>query len=448
MVSYPTAFLGYPDASQYALAAALNIFRDPQRPAGYPLFLRLVHHLSESLPFTIVVQHAMGIAIGLLFYKAVRRTGAPAWLGLLPAAVAFFGGAGLFLEHSLLADSLFAFLQAIGVYISIRALYDPRLRWPVLTGIAIGLSIWVRAVGISSAVLIPIVLLCAAPGGARQRARSALIVAFISITLIFTYVGVQYAFTGYLGYQRQSAWDLYARVATFVDCSKFTPPSGTAFLCPSEPPTHRMPPGFYQFGATAPAFVRFGPPYAAPPYANAIIRRFTIAALEHEPFAYVKTIVRGLSFYVFPRFGEGYTPEEMREGVTEPTRASAVQPVITLLYPHSVSYSPTGDINSLSVYERHTRIQGPLLIFLLVAAILGPFFLPRRMRWAAVVFTLTAIFSITFVVATDNYDARYAYPTFTPLAAGAALGAWGIGCRLARARRRRTARAKTDASGI
>jgi hypothetical protein len=59
------------------------------------------------------------------------------------------------------------------------------------------------------------------------------------------------------------------------------------------------------------------------------------------------------------------------------------------------------------------------------------------MRWAALLFTLTALFSITFAVATDNYDARYAYPTFGPLAAGAALGAWGIWCFLARTLRRR-----------
>ena len=41
-------------------------------------------------------------------------------------------------------DPLFTFLQALGVYLAIRALYDPRVRWPLLCGIAIGLSFWVR----------------------------------------------------------------------------------------------------------------------------------------------------------------------------------------------------------------------------------------------------------------------------------------------------------------
>jgi Dolichyl-phosphate-mannose-protein mannosyltransferase len=436
MVSYPTAFLGFPDSGQYALAATLNIFRDAQRPAGYPFFLRLVHHLSDNLSFTIALQHALGIATGLLLYKAVRRTGAPPWLGLLPAAIVFFGGTGLFLEHSLLGDPLFAFLQAIGLYMAIRALYDPRLRWSLLAGIAIGLDFWVKTAAISSAILIPIVLLCAAPGGARRRLLSALTTSIVVIGLIAVYVGAQYYFTGYLGYERQSAWDLYGRVATFVDCSKFTPPSGTRFLCPSQPLGHRLPPVFYQDARGTPAVDRFGPPFVAPLAANAVLKKFSVAAVEHEPVAYAKAIVRGLSFYVFPRAGEGYTPQSMREEVINPAKAQAVSPAITPLYPHSPSYSPTGEVHSLSVYESYTRVQGPLLILLLIAAIAGPFFLAARMRWAAITFTLTALFSIVFAIAGNCYDARYAYPTFGPLAAGAALGAWGIGSFLARRIRR------------
>jgi hypothetical protein len=78
----------------------LGVFRDVQKPAGYPIFLGLVHAFSDRLTLTILVQHSLGIATGLLLYKSVLRTGAPAWLGLLPAAVVFFGGTGLLLEHS------------------------------------------------------------------------------------------------------------------------------------------------------------------------------------------------------------------------------------------------------------------------------------------------------------------------------------------------------------
>ncbi len=448
IVSAPTGFTGFPDSSQYAIAAAVNIFKDVQRPAGYPLFLRLVHYFSDSLLFTIAVQHIIGVVTGVFLYKAVRRTGAPSVLGLLPAAVVFFGGTGLFLEHSLLADSLFAFLQSVGVYAAIRALYDSRIRWPLLAGMAVGCDFWVKTAALSSAVLIAFMLLCAAPGGARRRLLAAATTAIVVTALVASYVGVQYFATGYLGYERQSAWDLYGRVATFVNCSAFTPPKGTSFLCPSEPVGQRKPQAYYQDATEAPAVQVFGQPYVAPPDANAVLQEFSIAAIENEPVAYAGAIARGLGRYIFPRGGEGYTPQGVREAVTDSTAAKSLQKAFTPLYPHSTVYRPTSDGSDLAVYESYTRIQGPVLIVLLLAAILGPFFLPPRLRWAAVLFTLTAVCSITFAVAGNGYDARYAYPTFGPLAAGAALGAWGLGGALARTIRWRGRRGDLSAAPV
>ncbi len=438
MVVYPTAFMGFPDASQYALAAAQNIFRDAQRPAGYPFFLRLVHHLSDQLSFAIAVQHALGIVAGLLLYKSVRRTGAPAWLGLLPAAIVFFGGTGLILEHALLGDSLFAFLQAVGLYLTVRALYDARLHWPLLAGLAIGVDFWVKTAALSSGVLVPIVLLGATRGSVARRLRGASTAAVAVAAMVAFYVGTQYYFTGYLGYERQSAWNVYGRVATFVDCATLRPPRGTRFLCPPEPVGQRKDPSYYIYERSAPAVQRFGPPFKALADANGVLQKFALAAIEQQPLAYAETILKGLSFYVFPRRGEGYTPQGMREEVIEPERSYLILPEIALLYPHSPSYiGPPGKTAPLKAYESDTRVEGPFLILLLGAGLLGLLFLRARVRWAAILFTLTALCSITFTVAGNSYDARYAYPTFGPLAAGAALGAWGIGSTLARRLQRR-----------
>ena len=162
--------------------------------------------------------------------------------------------------------------------------------------------------------------------------------------------------------------------------------------------------------------------------------KFSIAAIEHEPIAYVEAIARGLSFYVFPRAGEGYTPESIREEVINtPARARAGRSFYASFYSDAQSYTgPASNVSALSTYERYTRIQGPLMVILLLFAIGGPFLLRGRTRWAAATFTLTAILSITFAIAGDSYDARFAYPTFGPLGAGAALGAWGVWLVLAR----------------
>jgi hypothetical protein len=427
MIGYPPAFLGFPDSLGYTEAAALGIFRNTQHPAGYPLFLGLLHKLSDDLPFTITVQHAMGVATGLLLYVSVRRSGVPAWLGLVPAAVVFFGGTGLFLEHSLLSDPLLAFLQAAGIYFTIRALHDPALRWPLLAGASIGLSFWVRTVAISSAVLVPPLLLCATPGDTRRRLIGALTAALAVIVLIAAYVGVQDLVTGYVGYERESAWNLYGRVATFVNCKDFTPPPGTGFLCPREPLARRDTENHYQYALNSPAVKRFGFPYAAAPDANTLLERFSTAAIEHEPVAYARAILRGLGYYVFPRAGEGYTPQELRTAMLNPADSEAHHAEFASFYADSAGYSGSPSaVRPLSVYERYTQIQGPLLIILLAAALIGPWFLPERTRWAAAAFTLTALFSIAFAIAGDSYDARFAYATFGPLSAGAALGAWGI----------------------
>jgi outer membrane murein-binding lipoprotein Lpp len=69
-------------------------------------------------------------------------------------------------------------------------------------------------------------------------------------------------------------------------------------------------------------------------------------------------------------------------------------------------------------------VQGAFIILLLLAAIVGAPLLTGRLRWGAILFTLTAIISAVLAVAGNSYDARYGYPAFGPLAAGAAPGAW------------------------
>jgi hypothetical protein len=76
---------------------------------------------------------------------------------------------------------------------------------------------------------------------------------------------------------------------------------------------------------------------------------------------------------------------------------------------------------------------------LLAAASSGSLLVRGPARWATILFTLTAVASATLAVAGNGYDARYAYPTFGPLASGAALGAWAIATRVRKAIQHRRA---------
>ena len=434
MLGYGPAFLGFGDSHEYVDAAATGVFSDPQKPAGYPIFLHVVNRFDDRLGFTIAVQHALGIAAGLLLYKAVRRTGAPPWLGLVPAAVVFFGAGGPLLEHSLLADSLFAFLQAVAVYAAVRALGESGLRWALLAGVAAGAGFWVKTVGLSSAMVIPLLLLLAASGHVRHRLASAAAVAVAALVLILAYPAVQGAVTGYWGYERQGAWNLYGRVATFVDCSSFDPPAGTRFLCPDEPPAHRQSESFYQYARASPAVQRFGGPAHAPSNADALLQRFSVAAIEHEPFAYADAILHGLTFFVSARAGEGYTPSSLREALLDHKGVLSVDPAISHYFRQGDrGYLGHGSsTRALVYYDDHSQVQGGLLILLLLAAVVGVPLLGSRDRATAAMCALVAIASVTLAVAGNSYDARYGYPAAGPLAAGAALGAWGICARLSR----------------
>ncbi len=439
IVEYSQAFLGFPDSSLYVSSAEKALFGSPeyanfyQKLAGYPILLRIIHVFSSDLSVTILVQHILGIATGVLLYKAVRRTGAPPYLGLLPAAIVFFGGTGLFLEHTLLGDAPFAFAQAVGVYAAVRALSEPGLRWPLLAGVAIGVSFLIKPVGLASALLVPPLLLLATPGSRRRRLRSATSAALAIVAMVLAYVTAQGLVTGYWGYVREGGWNLYARVATFADCSQFTPPKGTRLLCPTEPLGHRMSQNGFEYSVSSPA-IRFYTP-RDPAGWNTTLERFSVAAIEQEPIAYLKAILHGLPFYITNQSGEGYTPTTLRE---ELLTATGRPVVIAGYYPHYQAYTrQSGSILPLVFYEEHTRVRGALLMVLLLVAIVGAPLLTGRQRWGAILFTLTAIFSAILAVAGNSYDARYAYPTFGPLAAGAALGAWGIATRFNRERVRR-----------
>jgi hypothetical protein len=69
------------DATRYARlpigGAPTGLFSDFASPAGYPILLAFLRKISTALPFTVLVQHALGVLTALVLYAAARRFGAP-----------------------------------------------------------------------------------------------------------------------------------------------------------------------------------------------------------------------------------------------------------------------------------------------------------------------------------------------------------------------------------
>ncbi|MEA2480394.1 MAG: hypothetical protein QOJ07_2316, partial [Thermoleophilaceae bacterium] len=228
------AFMGWPDAKSYIDVAHGDLFGNVLRPAGYPLFLRGLEVLVPDIRFVILVNHALGLATAALLYAAVTRATGSRALGLLPAAIVALGGDGMFLEHSPLSEPLFTFLVAVALYAAVRATDGGSLGWPALAGLSLACATSVRVVGLALLPLVVIWLLFAVPRAPlRRRLLTAAAGALAGFAVLGAYCVAEYHAEGEWGLSRNGDWHLYGRVAPFADCTKFTPPPGTAALCES-----------------------------------------------------------------------------------------------------------------------------------------------------------------------------------------------------------------------
>lgn len=441
IVAWRPGFLGYPDSSVYLEAAQgkfvnpaipNSVFFDRIRPAGYPIFLRILHPISHDLTFPIIVQHGLGIATAILLFLAVRRIGGPAWLGLVPAAIVLLDGTEIFAEHGALTESLYIFLQAGALYAVIRALESSGPGWAALSGFLLGAATDVRFLGIGIIPIVLVWLFFARKGSLAVRVLHAGALAAAASVLVGGYVYAQREAVGYTGLSQQG-WSIYGRVAGFADCTKFQPPAGTKVLCESTPPSERPGPDAYVFGSS-PATKAFGyndwgGSRLSPPEDSRKVAAFTRAVVLNQPFDYLRAISSDLRPFFFPndykqRPGGGLIPSQFVADLTEPSYSDFVMQDVLPGYYSSRTYSTHPDLLSwLQTYERRTRIEGVAMIALVLLSLLGPFLATGRVRAGVSLFTVVALASMVAPVAAATYDARYAIPLFGLFGASASLGA-------------------------
>ena len=335
LVQYRPALLGYPDSADYILSARLGLLHDPSRVAGYVAFLRLLHLFSHQLLLVTIVQHALGIASGLLLFDAVRRTGAPAGVGLIPAAVVMLGGSELLLEHAILTEAVFIFCIDLCLWAIVRA-WTGSLWWALGAGLALGAATIDRSTGLE---LLPFLILClllltpsrrpgvtaanaettaasepsveAVPSTRLQRlgvhslrAHPRLLTAIAclvgAVAVIAPYLYHHHSQTGSWGFTTSGNLALYGRVAPFADCSKFTPPAGTAKLCIHQPVSQRYGSQAWEFSPTSPAVIAYG--YRSHPGENSQLESFALAAIEGQPLTYLEYVGRDMLRIIDPSY--------------------------------------------------------------------------------------------------------------------------------------------------
>src|SRR3954454_11690376 len=81
---------------------------NPERPLGYPAFLRVALAVG-NLALVPVLQHLMGLLMGGALYAVLVRLGVRPWLAALGAAPVLLDGFEVSIEEFLLSDTLFEF---------------------------------------------------------------------------------------------------------------------------------------------------------------------------------------------------------------------------------------------------------------------------------------------------------------------------------------------------
>lgn len=430
LLYFPTA-LQWQDAIRFSRIGPWHaLFSDYYMPAGYALFLKITHAVTTNVALTTGLQHLMGLGLGALIFFATRRFGIPAWLALVPAALAILGGEQLYLEHILMNDFLFAFLLVTGLCIGAYGLSPtPRLCLLALAGLVLGASGLIRQTGLALPLVLAACALLAGEARLGQRFGRAGAVLVPAVLLVGMYAGVVNVSGGqYTGLTDMGGWNLYARVAPFADCHAFSPPPGTRVLCEATPPQQRNGSFWYAWSPASRGMSVLG---VATPRNAHLPQEFARAVVENQPGMYVRTVVKDVLRYADPNLGDvqgwsGESPDTVsfEQGLVDPVTSNRLNQIMGSYW--SDLKPQLHHIQALAWYGSLTTISGLAWVVLVVVSVLGIAFGRGSPRVGAALFGLSAFAIYLLPAMTLSWDWRYGIPAQVPLLAGACCSTWAL----------------------
>lgn len=434
-----TAHLSSPDAALFVRSAATELYSDPTRPAGYPLFLRAIGTVTHEISVTVGIQHLLGLLAAGLVFAAVRAVGAPVAAALVPAAVVALNGDMVFIEHTILSEALFVALISGALWLALRTIDRPSLLACAGIGVLLGAATLTRSVGLGLVPAVALWLLLAFGAPLPRRALAAGTVLLVGVAMIAGDSALRSATSEFSGAAPNQGRSLYSRVANFADCTKFEPPAGTRVLCEATPPDQRPNPDVYLWGPTSPAGRAFG----KPPAGNEHTLAFARAAIRSQPLDYAEAVIVDLARFVTVKgVGTEDVPGAEVMAFSEKPAAYRRRTARQLeRWFGPLDPGPRGTLGeALAGYQRVVRGHGLLILAGFGLAIAGLVAGDRRTRLAILLLAGVAIELLLFPAASLAYGSRYALPALGPLADAAALAVWVL-------LSRRTARPPGSPSG-
>ncbi len=217
----------YVDSQQYLNNMEL-LSPDQLNPIGYSIALKPLVALGGTT-LVVIVQHLVGLLLGVAVYALARRLTVYRWLSALAAAPLLLDAYQVQIEQNVMAETLFDVLLVGILWLLLRT---PGWKAVAAAGLLTGAAFAVRAIGLT--LLLAVVLYLVVAG--RRRLLHAG-VAIAGFAVVFgAYAGYFHAETGRWGFTGAGSQVLYGRTAAVADCGKVS----LKALCPKEPRGQRL----------------------------------------------------------------------------------------------------------------------------------------------------------------------------------------------------------------
>ena len=264
----------------------------------------------HSLLLVTTLQHLMGIGLAAIIYGVLRTRGLPAWGATLAAVPTLFDSRQIWLESSILPDTLFTLVLMIAVAILIV-----RPRPAIWQAVIVGLLVaWASIIRGNGAPVVVVVLAYLAIQRAGWRVLTACLAAFA--VPLAGYALIFFSEYGQLNITNSSGLFLWSRTMLFANCAIIKPPADLRALCPGAQPGHptsptppwslsalldERTPADYLWAADAWYRVDAHPGVNA--YNNKLATQFAERAILAQPLDYLKTVGAGvfLTFFATDR---------------------------------------------------------------------------------------------------------------------------------------------------
>jgi len=222
--------LAYWPALLYVDSAKYLAHAEEADPVGYRVLLFPLYRLG-GLGLVSVVQHLIGLGLGVALYVLFIRHGLSRWLAVIAAAPVLLDAYQLQMEQMILPDLMFEAMIVAGIIV-LAWNRRPNL-WVILAGGAVlGGAVDVRQVG--EILIIPLVaFVFLSARGWRLRIIWSVAAAAAFAVPVLAYMTVNAGVTGNFALTTNPPTLLYGRAAYAADCQTLVLPSYERVLCPS-----------------------------------------------------------------------------------------------------------------------------------------------------------------------------------------------------------------------